>query len=116
MSMRFSIKVDQEIIQKHIVAYLVVTEILRQQSQPIHLSDGDAKGLVFDLRVNLQQQQCRRLIENQVRENLPDYSVSVDWGNKKMMVTSANKARRKKPAKSREPDAGRGDSDIQQVI
>jgi len=94
MSSRFSIDVDLETLEKHLVAYTLVAEIFRQQSQPICLLEGDRNGLVFSLRVNLAPQQCERLIEKEINHNVPGYTCSVDWKKKELRVTKAKRARK----------------------
>lgn len=113
MSARFSInteKVTEAILSDHIVAYTVVTEVLRQQSQAIIVSDGNKGGLVFDLHVNLNRQQCERLILKTIKTNLLGYAANVDWDKKKLLVTRVNKTSGKKPVKASKPASSRGDS------
>ena len=116
MSARFRINVDHDTLQAHIVAYTIVSEVLRMQSQPILLCGGDKTGLVFELRVNLQQQQCERLIEREINAQLPVYECSTDWADKTLKVTRAHKAKRRQPAQPAVPAAAGRDSDFSEVI
>lgn len=105
MSNKFSVSVSPDVLDKHISAYLIVSRVLDVQSQPVHVSGGDAKSLVFSLRANLQRQQYERLIEREISNSLQGYNVSLDWSAKELTVTRANKAKNPKPAKAEEKAA-----------
>lgn len=111
MSVRFSIDADPALIEQHIAAYLITTEILRNQSQPILLVGGDQNGLAFNLRVNLNRQQCERLIVREINDNLPGYECTVEWETKTLSVArNARKTSRKKPAAAAQPATAGGGS------
>ena len=108
MSHRYSIdkKVKITDLEKHSIAFAVVTQIMNTQSQPIWVVEADASGLIFDLRVNLPIQTCERLIIKEINDNLPGYIVELDWKHKKMaVVRDANKGRKAKSTRSAEKDA-----------
>lgn len=112
MSIRFKVEIAPALIEKHLVAYLIVTEILRNQSQPITVFAGDDNGLAFALRVNLNRQQCDRLIVREIEQNLLGYSCALDWDSKTLTVTKdASTTSRKKAAKARQPATAGGDAD-----
>jgi len=105
MSHRFSIS-DPALLEQHTAAYLIVSEVLRAQSQPIHVAGGDKSSLVFDLKVNLQAQQAERLILKEIRDSLKGYSCAVDWNNRKLVVKRANQTKRRKPAEPSQAASG----------
>lgn len=101
MSHRYSIdkkEVKLADLEKHLVMFTVVSHILDAQSQPIVVVKANAKGLLFDLRVNLPEQAFERLIVKEINDNVPGYHVEADWKNRVMgVMKDAGTARKQKP-------------------
>lgn len=98
MSSRFSIeKVSLAVLEKHTVALHVVSEVLRMNSQPIHVIEGDETGLVFALRVNLNEMQFQRLIKKEIEGNLPGYEMTADWKGRRFVVVKSTQAKNADP-------------------
>ena len=105
---RFTFEASAEALYNNLKAYLVCSEILRGQSQPLAVKESERGGLIFSVRANLAQDQCEQLVVKPIRANLPCHEVALDWGKKELSIHNADKASTTQPVKPSRQKPNRG--------